>query len=108
MPFRAWDESSTYDVDKPLFKELGLQEFQGVKNRVKHFVGKVKRDDGAETEIWVEAYPAQFYEFKVKSCEGAEYEVSTGSGCLSSHWPLVQAIMDGMIEVKQLKGVSSA
>ena len=92
--------AETYQVDLPLFEKLGLKKFS-INDREKHFVGTVNLDDRS-VSIYVECYPAQFWEFRVKSVDAGEFKVSTGSGSLTDYWDSVEHIMDGCLVVEKL------
>lgn len=102
MPF---ERNGPYDVDAVLLKQLGLPTWQAALHE-ETLVGEVHPSAGAEEpgeetkiQIYVSCCPAQFFRFVVeRKSEDEDYEgmerveVSTGSGTLSSYWPMVLAI----------------
>lgn len=91
--------STTYEVDKPLFRKLGFKEFS-IGHRDKTLVGTHNTDDYA-VNIFVECYPAQFWTFEIKEKESDKViELNTGSGSMSEYWGTVELIIDGMLKIK--------
>lgn len=93
--------------DEPLFQELGFLPYRIGLNE-KHFVGKVRFDDGAWVKVWVKGLPAglpvQVWWFEVYSHEIDEtYHVKTGSGPLLEYWGFIRKIADGMIDVVRIE-----
>ena len=97
------DESKTYSCDIPLFHKLGLTPFETNDNE-KILLGEcvLPFDDGASIEVSVRCMPAQFWEFNVKTVDGRQYKITTGSGTLSDFWDTVSKVAEGMIVIEQI------
>lgn len=102
MPF---ERNEPYDVDAVLLERLGLPTWQAAHHE-ETLVGEVRpctnpEEPGKATkiQIYVTCCPAQFFRFVIeRKSEDEDYrgmervEVSTGSGTLSSYWPMALAI----------------
>ena len=67
-------------------------------------LGKIYEREGSYIIAKVNAWPAQFWTFKVFcSSSNKYYEISTGSGGLSKFFPFVQQIADNMISIDSIK-----
>jgi hypothetical protein len=96
------DHAETYSHDLPLFREFGLKPFKE-KSRVVIEVGKVVTDNG-HVIIKAEGFPALFWMFEIFSKEtNKTIKVNTGSGTLTSYWPMVKSIMDGMFVIQSVE-----
>jgi len=93
--------ASTFDWDRPLFRELGLTPFDfDIRVKERHFVGRIKHH-GAVIKIWLKALPAQFWEFRIACGDPKrKYLVTTGSGSLSDFWPAVKLLAEDMLVVE--------
>jgi len=82
--------------DIPLLKRLGLaewnQDYQGSRD-----LGTVRRGD-SYASVKVCLQPTSFWKFEIRDAKNdKKYFAATGSGSLSSYWPLVEALMEGRI-----------
>ena len=93
---------STYPKDLELFRELGLKPFHS-SDQKEFLVGRYELpESNAKVKIYVTCMPAQFWRFEITTEENKNFEVNTGSGCLSDYWDGVLKIAEGMMEVKQI------
>lgn len=95
-------ETVTYPWDYDLFDKLGLPRFT-IKDRNKQLLGVYRHPDyeNACVEISVTCMPAQFWHFKIITAEGQIYNVNTGSGSLSTYWPSIELIFEGMLVIRK-------
>ena len=94
--------TSTYHVDRPLFKKLGLDLFT-FNDQDEHYVGKVilVDYDNSYVELWVRCMPALFWRARVYCAESDKiYNVETGSGSLSTFWDGFKQIAEGMLVIE--------
>lgn len=85
-----------YPEDVKLLRSLGLKEWEAG-HMVKTYIGKVTLPEDGWVKIWVHCLPAQFYEFEIKvSNSGELLRFSTGSGMLSTYWPMAKAVAENM------------
>lgn len=90
----------TYEDDVRILKDLGLKTFCApIGTEV--YLGKHKDPTGT-VKVWVTGLPAQFFRFEIFCAENKKTtKVSTGSGCFSDYWPMVEKIMNGMFVIKE-------
>jgi hypothetical protein len=93
-----FDTFSTYDHDKPLLADLGLREFSG-KAWEEVYVGEVKVENST-VKVWVQGAPAQFWKFEVR-LENEVYRIETGSGSMTTYWPLVEQVARGCFVIER-------
>lgn len=100
-----FDTFSTYEYDLPLFQSLKLNPFKDVKSHSTYFVGNVskifKNGGSFSVDITVFGCPAQSWKFKIRSVEGKEFNISTGSGRLVDYWPSIELFASGMLSVQE-------
>jgi hypothetical protein len=97
----------TYPNDLPLFKKLKLKPFnfetKGLGKQEEYYVGRVENEDDS-VQIYMTGLPAQFWRFVIHCNEtNTDTEFSTGNGVLSDFWGFADAIMQGMVVIKQNK-----
>lgn len=100
--------SQTYDSDRGLFTELGLNMFVADEHRGRIHLGTVETD-WASVEVEVTCMPAQFWRFTITpKVEEPVYDrrlpsdvqagvLETGSGALVDYWPVVEKWVSGML-----------
>ena len=93
--------SNTYSCDLKLFSKLGLTPFS-INTREKVEVGEYKLPDHekAVVKIFVTAAPAQFWSFDIKTDEGNDCIINTGSGALSDYWGSIMLVATDMMILK--------
>lgn len=90
---------TSYLNDRELLASLGLKPFT-VNHNEKTFVGRVDYPDGSYVMIWVTAISALYFEFEIVSIDGGRrYKVETGTGSLSTFWPMADAMAKDMWSV---------
>ncbi len=100
--------SGTYMQDVPLVKRLGLNLFGGKPEFVS--IGMVEQGRGRQIKVEVCCMPAQFWRFTItrrsekddRETNSTEtFVMTTGSGSLSTYWPIAEMIADNMIGVER-------
>lgn len=95
--------SNAYYSDIPLMKKLGLKHNFNAKHGEKTFVGSIQTESYI-IDVWVTCYPAQLWNFHIKClCEDYEYDVMTGSGDFSTHWPAIELLANSRIIIDMIK-----
>ena len=96
--------AKTLIEDRVLFRKLGLKPFENIEGNEQFLVGKYVFPCGSMVTIRVSCFPAQFWEFEIRSeeCEKM-WKAETGSGALSDFWPMVEKMVDGMFVVTSVE-----
>jgi len=92
-----------YNQDIQLLKKLGLNyKFTG-REWEKIYLGRLY-NISYEIDVWVTGTPAQFWNFYIKCLdEDYEYEIRTGSGDFSTHWPAIELLAKSRIGINMIK-----
>lgn len=96
------ETTKPYEEDLILLKSLNLKPFSA-KHAEETLVGTyTNEEDDYSIDIYVTCLPAQFFRCMIKSNDLGSCRIETGSGTLTSYWPSIKLIAEGMISVQKI------